>query len=36
MNSVEEVQEIVDVTVDSNAAKSVWPIQRKGIVRSKR
>ena len=36
VNSVEEVQEIVEITVDSRAAKkSVWPIQKNGVVRSK-
>ena len=34
MNSVEVAQEIADTTVDSSAAKSVWPIQKKGVVRT--
>ena len=35
VNSVEVAQEIADTTVDSSAAKSVWPIQKKGVVRTK-
>ena len=31
----EVVQEVVEVTVDSGAARSVWPMKRKGVVRSK-
>ena len=34
VNSGEEVQEIGGTTVDSGAAKSVWPIQKKGVVRT--
>ena len=35
MNSVDEVQEIVEITINCWAAKSVWPIQKKGVVRTK-
>ena len=31
----EVVQELVEVTVDSGAAKSVWPMKRKGVVKNK-
>ena len=31
----EVVQEVVEVTEDSGAARSVWPMKRKGVVRSK-
>ena len=31
---VGEVQEIVEITVDSGAAKSVWPIRKKGVART--
>jgi len=31
----EVVQEVVEVTVDSGAARSVWPMKRKGVVRSR-
>ena len=33
--SAEEVQEIVEITAASGAAKSVWPIQKHVVVRSK-
>ena len=29
VNSIEVAQKIADTTVDSGAAKSVWPIQKK-------
>ena len=31
----EECQEVVEVTVDSGASKSVWPIGKKGVERTK-
>ena len=31
VNAVEAVQEIVEITVDSGAAKSVWPSRKKGV-----
>ena len=34
MNAVDVVQEIVVITVDSGAAKSVWPIRKKGVART--
>ena len=34
MDSVGVVQEIWEVTVGSRAAKCVWPIQKKGVVRT--
>ena len=33
MNAVDVVQEIVEITVDSGAAKSVRPIRMKGVAR---
>ena len=35
IDGVELIQEVVEVTVDSGAARSVWPITKKGVVRSK-
>ena len=35
VNAIETVQEVVDITVDSGAAKSVWPSRKKGIERTK-
>ena len=35
MNAVVEVVEIVEITVDSGAVKSVWPIRKKGVARTK-
>ena len=35
MNAVEAVHEIVEVTVDSGAAKCVWPSRKKGVERTK-
>ena len=35
MNAVESVQEIVEITVGSGAAKSVWPSRKKGVERTK-
>ena len=29
MNAIDVVQEIIEITVDSGAAKSVWPIRKK-------
>ena len=31
----DEVQEVVEITVDSGAAKSVWPMGKKGVIRSR-
>ena len=36
INGVEMAQEVVEVTVDSGASKSVWPMKKKGVVRCKR
>ena len=30
-----EVNEVVEVTIDSGAAKSVWPISKNGVTRRK-
>ena len=35
VKAVETVQEVVEVTVDSGAAKSVWPSRKKGVERTK-
>ena len=35
MNSVKEVQEVLEITVDSNAAKKCVAHQKKGVVRTK-
>ena len=35
MSAVDVVQEIVEIIVDSGAAKSVWPIRQKGGTRTK-
>ena len=35
MNAVDVVQEIVEITVDSGSAKSVWPIRKKDVARTK-
>ena len=35
MSSVEEVQEIAEITADSGAAKRVWQMQKNGVVRTK-
>ena len=35
MNEIDVVQEIVEITVDSGAAKSVWPIRQKVVTRTK-
>ena len=35
VNAVETVQEVVEITVDSGAAKSVWPSRKKGVERTK-
>ena len=35
VNAVEAVQEIVEITVDSGAAKSVWPSRKKVVERTK-
>ena len=35
VNSVDVVQEVVEITVDSGASKSVWPIRMKGVTRTK-
>ena len=34
MNAADVVQEIVEITVDSGAAKSVWPIRKQGVART--
>ena len=34
VNAVEAVLEIVEITVDSGAAKSVWPSRKKGVERT--
>ena len=33
-NDVEKAQENVEITIDSGAAKSVWPIRKKGVTRT--
>ena len=33
VNGIDVVQEVVEITVDSGAAKSVWPICKKGVAR---
>ena len=35
VNAVEEVNEVVEITVDSGAARSVWPKRKKGVTRQK-
>ena len=35
VNAVEAVQEIVEITVDSGAAKSIWPSRKKDVERTK-
>ena len=35
VNAIETVQEVVEITVDSVAAKSVWPSRKKGVGRTK-
>ena len=35
VNAIETVQEVVEITVDSGAAKSVWPSRKKGVERTK-
>ena len=35
VNAIETVQEVVEITVDSRAAKSVWPNRKKGVERTK-
>ena len=35
VNAVDAVQEIVEITIDSGAAKSAWPIREKGVGRTK-
>ena len=35
VNAVDMLQEIVEITVDSGAAKNVWPIRKKGVTRTK-
>jgi hypothetical protein len=35
VGAVEEVNEIIEVTIDSGAAKSVWPLKKKGVTRTK-
>ena len=35
VNAIETVQEVVEITVDSGAAKSVWPSRKKGDERTK-
>ena len=32
---MDEVQEVVDITIDSWVATSVWPIRKKGVTRTK-
>ena len=36
MNAVDMVQEIVEIIVDLGAAKSVWPMRKKGVARTVR
>ena len=35
MNAIETAQEVVEITVDSGAAKNVWPSRKKGVERTK-
>ena len=35
VNAIETVQEVVEITVDSGAAKSVWPCRKKSVERTK-
>ena len=35
VNAIEIVQEVVEITVDSGAAKSVWPSRKRGVERTK-
>ena len=35
VNAIETVQEVVEITVDSGAAKSIWPSRKKGVERTK-
>ena len=35
VNAIETVPEVVEITVDSGAAKSVWPSRKKGVERTK-
>ena len=35
VNAIETVQEVVEITVDSGAVKSVWPSRKKGVERTK-
>ena len=35
VNATETVQKVVEITVDSGAAKSVWPSRKKGVERTK-
>ena len=35
VNATETVQEVVEIMVDSGAAKSVWPSRKKGVKRTK-
>ena len=35
MNAFGVVPEVVEITVDSGAAKSVWPIRKKRVTRTK-
>ena len=35
VNAIETVQKVVEITVDSGAAKSVWPSRKKGVERTK-
>ena len=32
---MEEVSEVVEITVDSGASRSVWPRKKKGVTRTK-
>ena len=34
VNAVDVVQKFVEITVDLGAAKSVWPIRKKGVTRT--
>ena len=34
VNAVDVVQENLEITVDSGAATSVWPIRKKGVTRT--
>ena len=35
VNAIETVQEVAEITVDSGAAKSIWPSRKKGVERTK-